>query len=198
MEIIKICYVDDDIDLYASKYLRDDYSNENVQIIYKQSPFLDEDTYESLLRKDEVKGADVLIIDSKLFKNANIGNDKLSGEEFSIIIRKIFPYKEVMVITQNDVDGDYTIFKKYDSSTGGEAKTFFVDQWKPVLDKAIIKILACRKWLKQIEEKNYVEKYLMEQIQSSLEGNAEYGGLTVKDIDKLVEAFESVKGKYGN
>ena len=75
---------------------------------------------------------------------------------------------------------------------------FFEKQWKPILDKAIKNILTCHKWLKQIEEKNYVETYLLEKIQSSLEGNAEYEGLTVKDIDKFIEAFESVKGKYEN
>ena len=198
MEVIKICYVDDDIDLYASRYLRTEYACDESEIQYKQCVFLEEDTYESLLKKDEVKEADVIIVDSKLFKNANIANDKLSGEEFSIIIRKIFPYKEIMVITQNDIDDECLIFKKYDSSTGQDATLFFEKQWKPILDKAIKNILTCHKWLKQIEEKNYVETYLLEKIQSSLEGNAEYEGLTVKDIDKLVEAFESVKGKYEN
>lgn len=195
MDMINMCYIDDDIDLFASKYLHD-YKNEKAEIIYYQITFTSEDTYKSLLEKNEVKEADILVIDSMLFKNSKMRNNKLSGEEFAVIVRKVYPYKEVMVITQNDIDGDYGIFKKYDSSSGMDSSLFFEKEWEDVLNKAVIGILSNRKLLKRIGEKKYVETYFWEQMQSSLKGNAEYEELTVKDIDKLVEAFEKVKGKY--
>lgn len=191
-------YIDDNTDPYISEYLYENYKKDDVYTEYTQREFKCSDTYESMLNDALVQSADVIIIDSMLFENANSLNEKLSGEEFGIILRKVFPFKEVIVVTQKDISEEWGVIKKYVSLSGESSEHFFDANWKPLMDKAIDNILLYRKLLKRIEEKNYVEKYLFEEIQQSLQGEAGYEKLTVADIDKLVEAFESVKKGYEN
>lgn len=198
MEIIKLLYVDDNADAYISQYLCEEYGCEGVKIEYLQRSFETEDTYESLLSDKDVHSADIIIIDSMLFENANLSNQKLAGEEFEIILRKVFPFKEVIVVTQNDIEEEYRVIKKFDTSSGCSSKDFFSKEWKPILDKAVEKIKLCRRLLKRIEEKNYVEKYFFEELQQSLQGESGYDKLTVADVDRLIAAFEGVKREYDN
>lgn len=193
MENVKLLYIDDNADAYISQYLYEEYGCEGVKIDYFQRPFEAEDTYESLLSDNDVHSADIIIIDSMLFENANLSNQKLTGEEFEIILKKVFPFKEVIVVTQNDIDEDYRVIKKFDTSVGENSKDFFEKEWKPILDKAVERIKLCRKLLKRIEEKNYVEKYFFEEIQQSLQGESGYDKLTVSDVDRLIAAFEGLK-----
>lgn len=193
MEKIKLLYIDDNADAYISQYLYDEYKCPGVKIEYLQRSFEAEDTYESLLSDNDVHMADIIIIDSVLFENANLSNQKLTGEEFEIILRKVFPFKEVIVVTQNDIDEDYRVIKKFDTSSGENSKEFFQREWKSILDKAVERVKLCRKLLKRIEEKNYVEKYFFEEIQQSLQGESGYDKLTVADVDRLIAVFEDVK-----
>lgn len=196
MEEIAICYIDDDFDLFTSRFLRK-FKYENVNLKYSEFKF-DENSYESLLKEQIIKEADILVIDSQLFQNNNIESNKLSGEEFGIIIKKIFPYKEIIIITQNVIVNNFGIIKKYDSSLEIKPNEYFEKEWKPSLDKAIIITLAYRRWLQQIENKNYADTYLIEQIKNSLEGSNDYDNLSVKDIDNLILAFEGIVANYEN
>ncbi len=198
MEIIKLLYIDDNVDPYISQYLYDEYRYVGVNIEYQQRPFNVEDTYESLLSDKEVHSADIIIIDSRLFENASLLDQKLAGEEFEIILRKVFPFKEVIVVTQNDVDEECRVIKKFGTFAGISSKDFFEKEWKPILDEAVEKIKLCRKLLKRIEEKNYVEKYFFEEIQQSLQGESGYDKLTVEDVDRLIAVFEELKKEYDN
>lgn len=198
MESVKLLYVDDNEDKYISQYLDEEYGYTDVNIEYLERQFNAEDSYESLLSYKDVHSADIIIIDSLLFENANLSNQKLTGEEFEIILRKVFPFKEVIVVTQNNIDENYKVIKKFDTSSGVNSKDFFEKEWKPLLDKAVERVILYRKVLKRIEQKNYVEKFFFEEIQQSIQGESEYDKLTVADIDKLISAFEDVKKKYDN
>lgn len=189
-------YVDDNTDNHISEYLSEEYEYKDVKKSYEERPFTSEDSYETLLTDEKIRLADIIIIDSVLFENANFVNEKLAGEEFEIILKKIFPFKEMIVVTQNDVDEDLNILRKYDSSSKLDKKVFFEKEWKPYLDDAIHRTLLYRKVLKRIEEKKYVETYFLEEIQKSLAGEDSYEKLTVEDIDKLIESFEGLKSEY--
>lgn len=196
MDTIRILYVDDNTDNFISEYLSEQYRCENVEKEYDERPFGSEDSYETLLNDNKLHSADILIIDSVLFENASVLNEKLAGEEFEVILKKVFPFKEVIVVSQNDFDDEYQIIKKYDSSSKGDKQQFFEENWKPILDGAVSKVMLYRKILKRIEEKNYVEKYFLEGMQQSIVGESGYDKLTVEDIDKLIAAFESVRKDY--
>lgn len=198
METIKILYIDDNTDPYISRYLYEEYCYQDVSIEYLQRPFEAEDTYERLLTDKNVRSADIIIIDSLLFENANSSNQKLAGEEFEILLRKVFPFKEVIVVTQNDIDEECDVIKKFDTSSGKSSKDFFAKEWQPVLNKAVERVKLYRRLLKRIEKKNYVERYFFEEIQQSLQGESGYDNLTVADVDRLIVAFEELKREYDN
>lgn len=193
---INILYVDDNTDPYISQYLLDEYKHENASVVYNELKFEPSDTYESMLSNTLVRSADIVIIDSVLFENSKLSNEKLSGEEFGVILRNIFPYKEFIVVTQNEPNDEFKIIKKYDTSSKISKEDFFEQVWRPHLDKAIKNILLVHKIVTRIQEKNYIEKYLFEEIRQSLSGEVGYQKLTVEDIDKLVEAFENVRKVY--
>lgn len=196
METVRILYIDDIIDSYISEYLNEFYKNENVTKEYEERAFKAEDSYETLLQDVKLHTADIIIIDSVLFEHASFSNEKLAGEEFELILKKVFPFKEVIVVSQNDLDDEYQIIKKYDSASSEDKQSFFENKWKPVLEKAVSKVKLYRKIIKRIEEKNYVEKYFLEGMQQSIVGESGYDKLTVDDIDKLIAAFESVRKEY--
>lgn len=196
MEKVNVLYIDDHIDMYISLYLDEMYTYEGIHTEYAERTFTTDDTYESLLNDKEVRSADIIIIDSMLFENASLSNQKLTGEEFELILKKVFPFKEVIVVTQNDLDKEYKVLRKFDTSSSESDQVFFEREWKPILDQAVEQIKLSRKLLRRIQEKNYVEKYFFEQIQQSLQGESEYEELTVADIDKLISAFEEIKNEY--
>lgn len=197
MKTVNIVYVDDNIDNHISEYLSSRYRYDGVELIYDERKFTSNDSYESLLVDEKIRVADIIIIDSVLFENSNSNHGCLAGEEFEIITKKFFPYKEVLVVTQNDdVDDDLKIIRKYDSSTKQDKNEYFDNEWKPSLDDKIHKALVYRKLLDKIATKNYVEKYSLEKMQKSLIGDDSYDELTVEDVDKLIETFEGLKKKY--
>lgn len=84
MDTIKMIYIDDSPDISLSKYL-DKFRSDLCQFDYSDIEFNSEEGYESLINNTEVRTANIIFIDSKLFENRNT-NGKFTGEEF----RQIF------------------------------------------------------------------------------------------------------------
>ena len=196
MELITMLYVDDKIDLYVSKYLNS-YSNNKAEYKYSELKFENKYSYEDLLENDEIQKADILFLDSMLFENGNVQDNKISGEELGLIIKKIFPFKEIIVITQYQDKMEYSALKKYNSSTYPcDVDSFFQDNWNEKIVNATKNILLNRNILKNISLKNYVEKFLFEKMENSINGVSNYDNLTKMDIDNLIKAFEEVRKNY--
>ena len=181
MESITMLYVDDKIDLYVSKYLNS-YSNNKAEYKYSELKFENKYSYKDLLENNEIQKADILFLDSMLFENGNVQDNKISGEELGLIIKKIFPFKEIIVITQYQDKMEYSTLKKYNSNTYHcDEDSFFQDNWNI---------------LKNISSKRYVEKYLFEKMENSINGLSNYDNLTKADIDSLIKAFEEMRNLY--
>ena len=112
METVIILYIDDKIDLYVSKYLNS-YSQKGVEYQYLELKFEKDTSYENLLEKEDVQKADILILDSMLFENSSAKNNKITGEELGFIIKKIFPFKEIIIVTQYEEKLEYNVLNKY-------------------------------------------------------------------------------------
>lgn len=189
-------YVDDKIDLYVSKYLNS-YSNDKAEYKYSELKFENKYSYKDLLENDEIQKADILFLDSMLFENGTVQNSKISGEELGLIIKKIFPFKEIIVITQYQEKMEYSTLKKYNSNTHPyDVDSFFQDNWNKEIVNATQNILLNRNILKNISLKNYVEKFLFEKMENSINGVSNYDDLTKMDIDNLIKAFEEVRKNY--
>lgn len=189
-------YVDDKIDLYVSKYLNS-YSNDKAEYKYSELKFENKYSYEDLLENDEIQKADILFLDSMLFENGNVQDNKISGEELGLIIKKIFPFKEIIVITQYQDKMEYSTLKKYNSNTYlCDVDSFFQDNWNKEIVNATQNIILNRNILKNISLKNYVEKLLFEKMENSINGVSNYDNLTKMDIDNLIKAFEEMRKNY--
>ena len=200
-EVIKMLYIDDMIDNYVSKYLSSHQGNEGlkekVKYDYSELLFKREYSYEDLIEKEEVKQADILFLDSMLFENGNVGKNKISGEELKLIIKKFFPFKEIIVITQFQEKMEYCTLKKFNSKTykcGSES--FFKDNWESEIVKVSNNVILTRNILKNINSKKNVKKYLIEKIENSINGMPSYDSLTKEDIDSLINAFKEMSELY--
>lgn len=195
MEEIRITYIDDNMDLELQKYLDKEYKNPDYNIIFNSKEFNSSVGYEQLINDEKVRNANIIIIDSKLFENNNASNGKFTGEEFKLILKKFFPFIEVIIITQNQVDGEIEKVPKFNSKEQDCSKKHYDKHLLPLIDKAIKKIIETRK-IFQIMEKNINwEKSLVEKIINSLNGLNEYDELSKTDIDELIKAFKKLEEK---
>ena len=74
--------------------------------------------------------------------------------------------------------------------------SFFQDSWNKEIVNATQNIILNRNILKNISLKNYVEKFLFEKMENSINGVSNYDNLTKMDIDNLIKAFEEMRKNY--
>lgn len=195
MEEIRITYIDDDMDLQLQKYLDKEYHNQDYNIILKYKKFDSSAGYEQLINDENIRNANIIIIDSKLFENNNANNGKFTGEEFKLILKKIFPFIEVIIITQNEIDGEIEKVPKFNSKEQSCSKKHYDEYLLPSINEAIKKIIETRKIFQIMEKNTNWEKPLVEKIINSLNGLDEYDELSKTDIDELIEAFKKLEEK---
>lgn len=187
-------YIDDERDEAISAYLEDGYRNDKYDVRYQEVEFDVQKGYEGLLDSPEVAAANVILIDSKLFENNNVEcKGKFSGEEFRMILRKIFPFIEVVVISQNGENRDYEIIPKYRSGSSETSDKYYERVLKEKIDASIERVITFRNISKKLENNKEIEKFLVEKTMDSLNGINNYDGLTKDDIDNLIDAFKSLE-----
>ena len=92
-------------------------------------------------------------IDTQLFQNRTSSNCKFTGEEFKLILKKVFPYIEVIVITQNEIPEEYTsTIPKYNPKKETSADDYYNKLLKPKIDEAITRICEYRAIVSDMEE----------------------------------------------
>ncbi len=202
MENINIVYVDDNPDIYLNLFL-EFYKEEGIKINYSSIIFEQDDSYKTLLENQVIRDANIVFIDSRLFENRGVGS-VLSGEEFKLIIKKIFPYIEVIVISQKAIGEDFQTIAKYDLTSyvsnvdeiQKSAFDFYSREIIPLIKEKIQNIIEFRKILERIQnEKNEIDKYLVENIENSIKGTDEYDQLSSEDLDNVIKAFQSFVSK---
>ena len=202
MENINIVYVDDNPDIYLNLFL-ESYKEEGIKINYSSIIFEQDDSYKTLLENQVIRDANIVFIDSRLFENRGVGS-VLSGEEFKLIIKKIFPYIEVIVISQKAIGEDFQTIAKYDLTSYVNdvddiqelAFDFYSREIIPLIKEKIQNVIEFRKILERIQnEKIEIDKYLVENIENSIKGIDEYDQLSSKDLDKVIKAFQSFVSK---
>lgn len=195
MEEYNLLYIDDDIDSQLSEYLDKDLRNamqDDILLNIFEHEFKPAEGYKSLLTKQEVSTANVILIDSRLFENSSANDGKFSGEEFKIILRKQFPFIEVIVITQNGEDKSVKTIAKFDPSGGKTPKDYYDSVLPPLINSAIEQIKIYRNLADRFKNNDSWEPILKERVIGSLEGTSVYDSLTAEDIDKLVLAFKEM------
>lgn len=191
MKKFKLVYIDDHIDYSLTGYLRDSF--ENTEIEYNEREFIETESYDSLLEDKLVKYSDVILIDSKLFENRNVGNRKFTGEEFKILITKIYPFKKVFIISQNEDEKKVGFIKKADLDDEDKVKEYYDRELKTKIEDAIRTIKVEIEIFEDMCGKKYIDPVILEQIKNSLQGEVEFDSLTRQDIDKVIDLFNQLK-----
>lgn len=209
LETINIVYIDDDIDHPLSKFLdkvlpqdlkrtEKNYPSLRYSEI-KYEPFMG---YEVLLRDKKLEAANVAIIDSKLFQTTTADAGMLTGEELRLVLRKYYPFIEVIVITQNQerVGDDLEIISKYDHGNNRSMtpEAYYSQHLTPVIESKIGTVMALRKINETLKGSKMVDAVMMDKIQSSIDGLTEFDEFSKGDIDNLVNMFEEIKGLFDN
>ncbi len=198
MEQINLIYIDDIIDPVISKHLSK-YRKKGIEVNYNEVKFDLESGYEGLIRKKNVNTANVIFIDSQLFQNSTASNGKYTGEQFKLILKKLFPYIEVIVITQNEISKEFTsTIAKYDPKDGNSADDYYEEAFNKVIDEAIKRICEYRAIVSDINagsdlKKNSDTGYIIDKIMNSLDGIDTYEELKKTDIDRVVELFKKLQ-----
>ena len=192
MEKINILYIDDGPDSDLEKYLYA-YSHPEYEIGYSEIIFDTADGYNSLIQSNKVRAANIIFIDSRLFENHNAGKNKFSGEELKIILKKFFPFIEVIVITQNDPDSTVGTLAKFNSRCTGTAAEYYANHLPPIINAAINNISVYRRLANQLKSNGNWEATLKDKIINSLQGISTYDELTKSDIDQLISAFKEIQ-----
>lgn len=192
---IKMVYIDDKPEPALSEFL-DKYINPMCDIQSEEDITFnpDVDEYNDLIQNPTVTGANIIIIDSMLFENRNQTN-KLTGEEFKLVLRKQFPFIEVIVVTQKYNNDEIDIVPKYASRKNKERTpaAYYKNILTPILDQAVHKIVDFRKIENKIKDNVSIEKVLIEKTTDSLNGVSNYDDLTKSDIDKIVKMFQEIQ-----
>jgi len=193
-----ILYVDDLPEAGLERYLDEVYTVSECETEYSEIIFSPENGYESLIQDPLVKTANIIFIDSKLFENRTVVSGKFSGEEFKIILKKYYPFIEVIVITQNEADPDVDTISKYDSKCGKTALEYYAEYLPPLIQKAMENILVYRRIAEKLEDNDNWEAIIKEKILNSINGVGTYDELSKADIDTLISSFleiqESING----
>lgn len=193
MKEIRMVYIDDNLDISISKYLNKDYKNDKFKLIYEEVVFGNNDSYEDLIQNTKVNEANIILIDSKLFENNNAKSGKFSGEEFKMILKKVFPFIEVIVITQNDLKEEYGTIQKYKKCESETATEFYNKDLRKYIDYSIKNICIYRNIADKLKLNNGIDKALIEKILNSLEGKEAYDELKKNDIDEIIKLFNELQ-----
>ncbi len=193
MDKIKIVYIDDDPDPDISRYLKKVYIHKEFEKEYSEISFNSSEGYEHLINNNIIKEANIIFIDSKLFQNDMIITGKFSGEEFKMILKKVFPFIEVIVITQNELEDKYGTISKYKDDTEYTPEEYYAKNLKTVIDASIKNIYIYRNIASKLKFNDGIDKVLIEKFTNSLEGSSQYDELTTKDIDDIILAFKELK-----
>ena len=205
-EKINIVYIDDNSDEILSQYMNERYcatpfhQSDAAQIEkdYKEIRFCGDEGYEGLLQNASVKAANVILIDNRLFEERTIGGKRFSGKQFKIILRKILPYVEVVIITQDETQAGENVVRKFSGRHGEDATQYYQENLAPCLNKAIGAVLDFEALADDLMQSEDVEKLLIDKVLNSLQGDDSYDALSKSDIDDLICSFREIKDACGH
>lgn len=199
MDKYRLLYIDDDIDTALSEYLDKKLPNSinstDLALECNELQFIPSEGYKSLLNNASVLTSNIILIDSRLFEDRTASEGKFSGEEFKIILKKYYPFIEVIVITQNGADESVKTLPKYSPDCGKAPDEYYDSVLPRCVNEAIEQNRIYRNLAKRMSENDSWEPILKEKVIGTLEGTGTYDELTKEDIDILVRAFRGIMEK---
>ncbi len=206
-EVLKICYVDDNIDPYLMSYI-DFYTNlyneKNSKLVIEAYEYeiKEDDTYKSLLNQNLITESNILLLDSEFFSSASKSNSSLTGEQFLIILRKILPFIKTIVITQNEIEHPALTVEKFKSALSDNAEidsiTYYNEKLKKFLDQSLSEHIEEKKILKELKRNNETDELLYDTIEMSLDGLEDDTIFEKEELNELIILFKQIKEGFPN
>lgn len=193
MEKYSLVYIDDNPETALTRYLDEEFQSDNYEIVCSEIIFKPEDGYESLLSDQRVSSANIILIDSWLFENRTAADVKFTGEEFKLILKKLLPFIEVIVITQNGTDSEIRKIAKYDKSLAGSASEYYSSKLPKIINEAVADIKQYRLLADLVRKNDTWEDVLKDKVIATLKGTNTYDKLTKDDVDSLILAFKEMQ-----
>lgn len=192
-------YIDDNPELYLDRFLARELVIDSYEVDYQSIRFDSKEGYTALLNRQDIQTANVIIIDSKLFENVTFSDKSFSGEELKIILKKIYPFIEVIVITQNEDNIDLGVISKFKSRISGgrdQAIEYYRDTLQPLIQTAAKNILVYQNIAAKLAENECFDPVIKEKVLNSISGQTIYDDLTKNDIDDLIAAFKEIEANF--
>ncbi len=193
MDMYSLVYIDDQPEAALAEYLDRGFRSDKYGVEYTEIIFNPEEGYESLLIDPRVRAANIVLIDSRLFENKTATVGKFSGEEFKLVLKKFYPFIEVIVITQNGNDTEIVKINKYDKSCGLSASEYYAQHLPNLINSAVDNIHQYRLLSEMVNRNDSWEVVLKDKVISTLKGSNTYDELTKSDIDSLIIAFREMQ-----
>lgn len=193
MDMYALVYIDDNPEIALTRYLYEEFHSDDYDILCSEIIFKPEDGYESLLADQRVSSANIILIDSWLFENRTAADAKFTGEEFKLILKKLFPFIEVIVITQNGTDSEIRKIAKYDKSLANSASEYYASTLPKIIGEAVADIKQYRLLADIVKKNDIWEDVLRDKVIATLKGTTTYDKLTKADIDSLILAFKEIQ-----
>lgn len=193
MDKYSLVYIDDNPEAALTRYLDEEFHSDKYEILCTEIIFKPAEGYESLLSNPKVRSANIILIDSRLFENRTVTDAKFTGEEFKLVLKKFFPFIEVIVITQNENDSEITKIAKYDRSSGKSPSEYYASTLPEIINEAVAKIHQYWLLAELVKSNDSWEDILKDKIMTTLNGSNTYDNLTKEDIDGLVLAFKEIQ-----
>lgn len=195
MKVINIVYIDDKIDESISEYLDSVYLTIDIPDVekkYEEISFEHKEGYESLLNNTVVAKANVIVIDNRLFEQCNANSGKFTGNQFKILLRRLHPFIEVLVVSQFGEDRDNTIIPKYNHQECDPVE-YYNEVLKNRLDDATMDVLEFERLAEDLDKSVDIKKELIEKIKLSMKGDEPFRDLSKEDVDRFIKSFQELK-----
>lgn len=201
MKKINVVYVDDRIDKIISKHMvawsekSFKYNGNEIIKDYHEVRFDEEKGYEDLIKNEVVTSANIILIDNHLFEEWS-ASSRFSGQQFKVLFKKLLPYIEVIIISQDNRLRTENTVVKFSGTGESDAESYYTENLDPCLDEAIKEVLALEEIALTMQSSSVIDKFLQDSILYSMKGDVAYEGLKKTDIDKLILAFRELKNDF--
>lgn len=196
--MINLLYIDDELDNILCEFLNNIYNYDGEEINFYVYQFKTNQTYQELISSKDVSRANIIIIDSRLFENNNVEIGKFTGDEFKALIKKIYPYIEVIIITQNEDETIFKVKKFFNQNNDPNPITagilYYKDKLTKYIDEAIKNVNDFKKMINTINNNSVFDKYLKENLNNLFNGIVTYNELKKEDIDELINSYKEIRG----
>lgn len=203
---IDVLYIDDDLDPFLARYLKEEFDEEIFEngrlnppqkalIHYREYEYNPEDNYQALFQSEIVKSAKVILADHRLYTNNQENSYKFSGSQFLLLAKLRLPQAEVLVITQEENRTGELILHKYESEGDSydHAKKYYDENIKCAIESAIRRVMEEQIIGDEVENNKEIDAILKTRVDQMLSGTVEYSELSSADVNSLVQAFKDIK-----